>query len=115
MGYLFDLLVEKLHYTAMNLHDPLCIGFFIDLESTPDYTQVGWATEERDICIESDGTLTRGMLVIDRRIKCTRDALGAHSRTQVVVKADAERYLASMFYDIWGANYPRGANGAFES
>ncbi|KAK5815248.1 Inosine/uridine-preferring nucleoside hydrolase domain-containing protein [Linnemannia elongata] len=106
LGYLFDLLVQKLNYTAMNLHDPLCIGFFIDLESETDYTQVGWKVQERDIRIETDGRLTRGMLVIDRRIKSTKEAPGERSNTQVVVQADAERYLASMFYDIWGASYP---------
>lgn len=106
LGYLFDLLVQKLNYTAMNLHDPLCIGFFIDLESEADYTQVGWKVRERDIRIEADGRLTRGMLVVDRRIKSTKEAPGEPSNTQVVVQADAERYLASMFYDIWGASYP---------
>ncbi|KAF8945996.1 hypothetical protein BGZ47_001557 [Haplosporangium gracile] len=106
LGYLFDLLAQKLNYTAMNLHDPLCIGFFIDLESEADYTQVGWKVQERDIRIEVDGSLTRGMLVVDRRIKSTTEATGEPSRTQVVVQADAERYLASMFYDIWGASYP---------
>lgn len=106
LGYLFDLLVQKLNYTAMNLHDPLCIGFFIDLESEADYTQVGWKVQERDIRIEADGRLTRGMLVVDRRIKSTKEAPGEPSFTQVVVQADAERYLASMFYDIWGASYP---------
>ncbi|KAF9917167.1 hypothetical protein FBU30_000921 [Linnemannia zychae] len=106
LGYLFDLLNQKLHYTAMNLHDPLCIGFFIDLENEDDYTQVGWKVEEHDIRIETEGVLTRGMIVTDRRIKSTKEAPGMRSRAQVVVKADAERYLASMFYDIWGASYP---------
>lgn len=106
LAYLFDLLVQKLHYTAMNLHDPLCIGFFIDLESEADYTQVGWKVQERDIRIECEGTLSRGMLVVDRRVKSTKPAPGDRSRTRVVVQADAERYLSSMFYDIWGAVYP---------
>ncbi|KAG0360977.1 hypothetical protein BGZ54_009282 [Gamsiella multidivaricata] len=106
LGYLFDLLVTKLHYTAMNLHDPLCIGFFIDLEHEADITQVDWHVEEHDIRIETEGRLTRGMLVVDRRIKSTKPAPGSHSRTQVVLKADPERYLASMLYDIWGVtNY----------
>ncbi|KAG0269532.1 hypothetical protein BGZ95_002053 [Linnemannia exigua] len=106
LGYLFDLLVQKLNYTAMNLHDPLCIGYFIDLETEADYRQVGWKVEERDIRIETEGTLTRGMLVVDRRIKSTKESPGVRSATQVVVKADSERYLSSMFYDIWGATYP---------
>jgi len=106
LGYLFDLLDRKLHYTAMNLHDPLCIGFFIDLVNEADYTQVGWRVQERDIRIETEGTLTRGMLVTDRRVKATKPAPGEISRTQVVEQADAERYLRSMFYDVWGAVYP---------
>ncbi|KAF9079461.1 hypothetical protein BGX29_008245 [Mortierella sp. GBA35] len=106
LGYLFDLLVQKLNYTAMNLHDPLCIGFFVDLECEADYTQVGWRVEEQDTRIETEGSLTRGMLVVDRRVKATKDAPGETSRAQVVVQANAERYLTSMFYDIWGAAYP---------
>ncbi|KAF9198136.1 hypothetical protein BGZ49_001136 [Haplosporangium sp. Z 27] len=106
MGYLFDLLKAKLHYTSMHLHDPLCIGFFIDLENEEDITKVGWHVEERDIRIEAEGTLTRGMIVVDRRVKSTNPAPGHQSRTQVVLKADSERYLTSMLYDIWGVtNY----------
>ncbi|KAF9355950.1 hypothetical protein BGX26_005914 [Mortierella sp. AD094] len=97
---------DKLHYTSMNLHDPLCIGFFMDLEHEEDITKVGWKVEERDVRIESEGTLTRGMLVVDRRVKSTKPAPGQLSRTQVVLKADSERYLTSMLYDIWGVtNY----------
>lgn len=102
MGFLFDLLSERLHYTAMNLHDPLCIGFFIDLEHESDLTQVGWRIEERDVRIETEGHLTRGMLVSDRRKRSTKAAPGMPSRTQVVLKADPQRYLTSMFNDIWG-------------
>ncbi|KAG0046902.1 hypothetical protein BGZ83_007952 [Gryganskiella cystojenkinii] len=108
LGYLFELLEHKLHYTAMNLHDPLCIGFFIDLEHE-DINSVGWGVEERDIRVETEGTLTRGMLVVDRRVKSTKPAPGYKSRTQVVVKADSERYLTSMLQDIWGVtNYGQG-------
>lgn len=107
LGYLFDLLVAKLHYTAMNLHDPLCIGFFLDLEHEADITKLGWHVEERDIRIETEGTLTRGMIVVDRRVKATKDAPGSVSRANVVLKTDPERYVASMLYDIWGVtNYP---------
>ncbi|KAG0306086.1 hypothetical protein BGZ98_002993 [Dissophora globulifera] len=106
LGFLFDLLATRLHYTAMNLHDPLCIGFFMDLEHEADITSVGWRVEERDIRIESEGNLTRGMLVVDRRKKSTKAAPGTRSRTNVVVKADPERYITSMLYDIWGVtNY----------
>ncbi|KAF9364435.1 hypothetical protein BGX34_001535 [Mortierella sp. NVP85] len=107
LGYLFDLLVAKLHYTAMNLHDPLCIGFFMDLEHEADITKLGWHVEERDIRIETEGALTRGMIVVDRRVKATRDAPGSVSRANVVLKTDPERYITSMLYDIWGVtNYP---------
>ncbi|KAG0320467.1 hypothetical protein BGZ99_004499 [Dissophora globulifera] len=106
LGFLFDLLATRLHYTAMNLHDPLCIGFFMDLEHETDITSVGWRVEERDVRIESEGNLTRGMLVVDRRKKSTKPAPGTLSRTNVVVKADPERYITSMLYDIWGVtNY----------
>ncbi|KAI1319946.1 hypothetical protein EDD11_002621 [Mortierella claussenii] len=104
LGHLFELLAQKLHYTAMNLHDPLCIGFFMDLEHESDMSQVGWTIEERDIRIEVDGTLTRGMLVVDRRKKSTKEAPGHRSRTHVVTSADPERYLVSMLHDIWGVD-----------
>ncbi|KAG0214504.1 hypothetical protein BGX28_001958 [Mortierella sp. GBA30] len=104
MGFLFDLLASKLHYTAMNLHDPLCIGFFIDLEQEEDLTKLGWQMEERDIRIETEGLLTRGMLVTDRRKKSTKAAPGVPSRTQAVLKADPERYIRSMLHDIWGVD-----------
>ncbi|KAF8924870.1 Inosine/uridine-preferring nucleoside hydrolase domain-containing protein [Dissophora ornata] len=107
LGFLFNLLSSKLHYTAMNLHDPLCIGFLMDLEHEADMTSVGWTVEQRDIRIETEGTLTRGMLVVDRRKKSTKPAPGSLSNTHVVLKADPERYITSMLYDIWGvANYP---------
>ncbi|KAF9111971.1 hypothetical protein BGX27_004192 [Mortierella sp. AM989] len=106
-SFLFSLLKARLHYTSMHLHDPLCIGFFIDLENEADITKVGWRVEERDVRIETEGTLTRGMLVVDRRVKSTKDALGSKSRTQVVLKTDSERYVTSMLHDIWGVtNYP---------
>ncbi|KAF9899628.1 hypothetical protein BX616_002915 [Lobosporangium transversale] len=106
LEYLFDLLAEKLHYKSMNLHDPLCIGFFMDLEHEDDLTEVGWHIEECDIRIESNGSLTRGMLVVDRRKKSTKPAPGDMSRTHVVLKAHPNRYLKSMLYDIWGVtNY----------
>ncbi|KAF9186324.1 hypothetical protein BGZ51_002071 [Haplosporangium sp. Z 767] len=104
MGFLFDLLEDRLNYTAMNLHDPLCIGFFIDLEHETDITQNGWHVEQRDIRIETEGALTRGMLVVDRRKRSTKAAPGEPSQTQVVLKADPERYLTSMLYDIWGVD-----------
>ncbi|KAF9437698.1 hypothetical protein BGZ76_011543 [Entomortierella beljakovae] len=106
MGFLFDLLKTRLHYTSMSLHDPLCIGFFVDLEHEEDVEKLGWNIEERDVRIESDGLLTRGMLVVDRRVRSTRPAPGFHSRTHVVLKANSERYLSSMLHDIWGiSNY----------
>ncbi|KAF9330250.1 hypothetical protein BG006_006797 [Podila minutissima] len=106
LGFLFDLLKRKLHYTAMNLHDPLCIGFFIDIENEEDIKSVGWTMEQRDIRIETEGVLTRGMLVVDRRKRSTKAAPGTRSCTNVVLKADPERYLASMLHDIWGVtNY----------
>ena len=94
----------------MNLHDPLCIGFFIDLEHEADISKAGWSVEERDIRIETEGSLTRGMLVVDRRKKSTKAALGAQSRTQVVLKADPGRYITSMLYDIWGVTNYMHAN-----
>ncbi|KAG0232225.1 hypothetical protein BGX31_005215 [Mortierella sp. GBA43] len=107
LRHLFDLLVARLHYTAMHLHDPLCIGFFIDLENEADLTQVGWHLEDKDLRIETEGTLTRGMLVIDRRVKATREAPGIRSCAKVVLKADPERYVTSMLHDVWGVtNYP---------
>ncbi|KAF9318854.1 hypothetical protein BG003_010469 [Podila horticola] len=113
LGFLFDLLRRKLHYTSMNLHDPLCIGFFIDIENEEDIKNVGWTMEQRDIRIETEGVLTRGMLVVDRRKKSTKAAPGMRSSTNVVLKADPERYLASMLHDIWGVtNYsPSAAEG----
>ncbi|GJJ77960.1 purine nucleosidase [Entomortierella parvispora] len=106
LGFLFDLLKRRLHYTAMNLHDPLCIGFFIDLEHEADITKVGWQVQERDIRIEVEGTLTRGMLVVDRRKKSTKSAPGCPSLTHAVMKADSDRYMASMLKDVWGVqNY----------
>jgi len=86
LGFLFDLLEKKLNYTAMNLHDPLCIGFFIDIENVADIDEVGWQVQERDIRIEVVGTLTRGMLVVDRRKKSTKAAPGFPSITHVVLK-----------------------------
>lgn len=107
LGYLFDLLVAKLHYTSMHLHDPLCIGFFMDLEHEDDISKLGWHVEERDIRIETEGTLTRGMIVVDRRVKATNPAPGSVSRANVVLKTDPERYVTSMLHDIWGVmNYP---------
>ncbi|KAF9428339.1 hypothetical protein BGZ94_002737 [Podila epigama] len=110
LGFLFDLLNRKLHYTSMNLHDPLCIGFFIDIENEADIKSVGWTVEQRDIRIETEGVLTRGMLVVDRRKKSTKSAPGARSATQVVLKADPERYLRSMLYDIWGVTKYQASN-----
>ncbi|KAG0015703.1 hypothetical protein BGZ80_009694 [Entomortierella chlamydospora] len=106
MGGCFD--IPGLHYTSMHLHDPLCIGFFMDLENEEDLAKVGWKVEGRDVRIESDGTLTRGMLVVDRRVKSTVPAPGKQSLVQVVLKADPERYLVSMLYDIWGVTDYKG-------
>ncbi|KAG0003279.1 hypothetical protein BGZ79_001255 [Entomortierella chlamydospora] len=108
LDYLFGLLKDRLHYTSMHLHDPLCIGFFMDLENEEDLAKVGWKVEGRDVRIESDGTLTRGMLVVDRRVKSTVPAPGKQSLVQVVLKADPERYLVSMLYDIWGVTDYKG-------
>ncbi|KAF9932371.1 hypothetical protein BGZ65_004500 [Modicella reniformis] len=110
--HLFDLLLAEFHHTSMSLHDPLCIGFFIDLEdeTISDVAQVGWQVEEQDVRIETQGLLTRGMLVVDRRLKSQNPASGSMSRTRVVLKADPARYLASMLHDVWGVtNYKTGS------
>ncbi|KAG0252800.1 hypothetical protein DFQ27_007859, partial [Actinomortierella ambigua] len=102
MGYLFDLLESRLQLTSMSLHDPVCVGFFIDLEHEADMAAVGWTVEQRDARIETDGMLTRGMMVVDRRARFTKPLLGHPSKTHVVFKADAERFVAKMLFDIWG-------------
>ncbi|KAF9579584.1 hypothetical protein BGW38_004103 [Lunasporangiospora selenospora] len=108
LDYLYKLVEEKLHIDHMSLHDPLCVGFFLDIEYEEDIANVGWHVEQRDIRIETEGTLTRGMLVIDRRGRFTKGAPGSSSRTNVVLKADPHRYLSTMFYDIWGVTDYRG-------
>ncbi|KAF9975371.1 hypothetical protein BGZ73_001014 [Actinomortierella ambigua] len=102
MGYLFDLLEHRLQLTSMSLHDPVCIGFFIDLEHEADMTAVGWSIEERDVRIETEGQLTRGMIVVDRRPRYSKPLLGHPSKTKVVFKADAQRFVKKMLFDIWG-------------
>ncbi|KAF9174559.1 hypothetical protein BGX20_010787 [Mortierella sp. AD010] len=82
--------------------DPSKVVKLFMLPTDEDLAKVGWKVEGRDVRIESDGTLTRGMLVVDRRVKSTVPAPGKRSHAQVVLKADPERYLASMLYDIWG-------------
>ncbi|KAG0224971.1 hypothetical protein BGW42_004734 [Actinomortierella wolfii] len=110
MGYLFDLLEARLRLTKMSLHDPVCIGFFIDLEREADMSAVGWHIEQRDVRIETEGHLTRGMIVVDRRPRSTKPLLGHPSNAYVVFNGDADRFVKKMLFDIWSIdNYPGGS------
>jgi inosine-uridine nucleoside N-ribohydrolase len=87
-GHYFAIAQARTGQAACPLHDPLAIGVAID----PSFVR----TEAFEADVETDGALTRGMLVADRRK--TDAASGLAGRIQGCVEVHADRFV-SFFLD----------------
>ena len=87
-GHYFAIAEARTGKAACPLHDPLAVGVAID----PGFVR----TEAFEADVETDGELTSGMLVADRRK--TDAPSGLRGRIQACVEVDADRFV-SFFLD----------------
>ena len=88
LQYYFAIAEARTGIAACPLHDPLAVGVAID----PGFVR----TEAFEADVETDGELTCGMLVADRRK--TDAPSGLRGRIQACVEVDADRFV-SFFLD----------------
>jgi inosine-uridine nucleoside N-ribohydrolase len=75
-------------FEGVNLHDPLAVAAVVD----PSIVE----TRKCKVGVETEGRLTRGMTVVDRRHRMI--VSGKEANVEVCVSVDSERFLA-MFED----------------
>jgi purine nucleosidase/pyrimidine-specific ribonucleoside hydrolase len=83
VGHYFTIAEARSGDAACPLHDPLAVGAAID----PSFVQ----TETFEADVETDGTLTAGMLVADRRR--TNAPSGLQGRIQGCIEVNADRFV----------------------
>jgi inosine-uridine nucleoside N-ribohydrolase len=75
---------NRYEQSAIYLHDPLAVGVVID----PSLV----ATEGMHIEVETEGAITAGMTVADRRL--IRPQFKKNSNAEVCISVDAPRFLS---------------------
>ena len=120
MDFVFKQMVDFCGVNGLEMHDPLAIALSIDILSNKPQA---YTSEFADMKIETQGTYTRGMAIIDRRqrppSKETDELLDGiftlwskanANNVEIITSYNFESFVSNFFQTIFNVDYSEDEN-----